>query len=387
MWLPPSVSVWAGFQEWSWKLGGAVAMRSSTMSGSKRTRRRRRRRWLPRPSAAGGTRRPGSPCRCRAGGAATRGGWTPARPPRPPRWGGAASSAAPTSAAAGTRLRSSAAPPRRPASPARPTGAAVSVVPAGGFGDAALGHRCPPHPWRFRNSRIKNRRAPGGSACVLFRILVPFHLSVHSTPWPGPLGVPGAMADGSRPRPQQPGRRRARGPDARRPVRRSRRRDPEGTTILLERGWSPQTVLDEALVEGMRIVGIDFRDGILFVPEVLLSANAMKAGMAHPAPAAGRDRRRARRQGRDRHRQGRHPRHRQEPGGDDAGGRRVRGDRPRHQHRRRPVPRRARRAPARHPGHVGPPHHDHAVHEGRHRDAEGQGPAARSTSCSSVAHR
>jgi methylmalonyl-CoA mutase cobalamin-binding domain/chain len=54
----------------------------------------------------------------------------------------------------------------------------------------------------------------------------------------------------------------------------------EGTTILLERGWSAQRVLDDALVEGMRIVGIDFRDGILFVPEVLLSANAMKAGMA-----------------------------------------------------------------------------------------------------------
>ena len=39
-------------------------------------------------------------------------------------------------------------------------------------------------------------------------------------------------------------------------------------------------MLTKALVEGMRIVGIDFRDGILFVPEVLLSANAMKAGMA-----------------------------------------------------------------------------------------------------------
>ncbi|MDD9876393.1 MAG: corrinoid protein, partial [Magnetovibrio sp.] len=39
-------------------------------------------------------------------------------------------------------------------------------------------------------------------------------------------------------------------------------------------------VLTEGLVEGMRIVGIDFRDGILFVPEVLLAANAMKAGMA-----------------------------------------------------------------------------------------------------------
>jgi methylmalonyl-CoA mutase cobalamin-binding domain/chain len=53
----------------------------------------------------------------------------------------------------------------------------------------------------------------------------------------------------------------------------------EGTNELLSRGWSPQKVLDEALVEGMRIVGIDFRDGILFVPEVLLSANAMKCGM------------------------------------------------------------------------------------------------------------
>ncbi|WP_350334895.1 corrinoid protein [Coralliovum pocilloporae] len=53
----------------------------------------------------------------------------------------------------------------------------------------------------------------------------------------------------------------------------------EGTQILLERGWTPYKVLTEALVEGMRIVGVDFRDGILFVPEVLMSANAMKAGM------------------------------------------------------------------------------------------------------------
>ncbi|MGB1361315.1 MAG: corrinoid protein [Alphaproteobacteria bacterium] len=54
----------------------------------------------------------------------------------------------------------------------------------------------------------------------------------------------------------------------------------EGTKILLSRGWEPYKVLTEALVEGMRIVGVDFRDGILFVPEVLMSANAMKAGMA-----------------------------------------------------------------------------------------------------------
>jgi methylmalonyl-CoA mutase cobalamin-binding domain/chain len=53
----------------------------------------------------------------------------------------------------------------------------------------------------------------------------------------------------------------------------------EATHIFLARGWSAEKVLTDALVEGMRIVGIDFRDGILFVPEVLLAANAMKAGM------------------------------------------------------------------------------------------------------------
>lgn len=54
----------------------------------------------------------------------------------------------------------------------------------------------------------------------------------------------------------------------------------EGTQILLDRGWEATEVLDKALVEGMVVVGDDFRDGILFVPEVLLAANAMKAGMA-----------------------------------------------------------------------------------------------------------
>ena len=53
----------------------------------------------------------------------------------------------------------------------------------------------------------------------------------------------------------------------------------EGTSLLLDRGWSAEKVLNEALVDGMAIVGVDFRDGILFVPEVLLAANAMKGGM------------------------------------------------------------------------------------------------------------
>ena len=54
----------------------------------------------------------------------------------------------------------------------------------------------------------------------------------------------------------------------------------EATNILLERGWAPYKVLTVALVAGMKVVGDDFRDGILFVPEVLQAANAMKAGMA-----------------------------------------------------------------------------------------------------------
>ena len=53
----------------------------------------------------------------------------------------------------------------------------------------------------------------------------------------------------------------------------------EGTEILLERGWDANDILSDALVEGMRIVGVDFRDGILFVPEVLQCAGAMKSGM------------------------------------------------------------------------------------------------------------
>jgi 5-methyltetrahydrofolate--homocysteine methyltransferase len=53
----------------------------------------------------------------------------------------------------------------------------------------------------------------------------------------------------------------------------------ESTRILLERGWEAERVLNDALVGGMAIVGVDFRDGILFVPEVLQAANAMKGGM------------------------------------------------------------------------------------------------------------
>ncbi len=52
-----------------------------------------------------------------------------------------------------------------------------------------------------------------------------------------------------------------------------------GTKELLRRGWMPYDVLTKGLVAGMDVVGADFRDGVLFVPEVLMAAKAMKAGM------------------------------------------------------------------------------------------------------------
>jgi methylmalonyl-CoA mutase cobalamin-binding domain/chain len=54
----------------------------------------------------------------------------------------------------------------------------------------------------------------------------------------------------------------------------------EGVNELLRRGLTPYETLTQALVGGMDIVGVDFRDGILFVPEVLMAAKAMKGGMA-----------------------------------------------------------------------------------------------------------
>jgi len=53
----------------------------------------------------------------------------------------------------------------------------------------------------------------------------------------------------------------------------------EEVNELLSRDMDPYDVLTKGLVAGMDIVGIDFRDGILFVPEVLMAAKAMKAGM------------------------------------------------------------------------------------------------------------
>ncbi len=56
------------------------------------------------------------------------------------------------------------------------------------------------------------------------------------------------------------------------------------TQQALEEGYSANTVLDDGLIAGMAVVGVKFRDNIIFVPEVLISARAMKAGMAHLEP-------------------------------------------------------------------------------------------------------
>jgi methanogenic corrinoid protein MtbC1 len=93
----------------------------------------------------------------------------------------------------------------------------------------------------------------------------------------------------------------------------------EATEILLSRGWSADRVLNEALVEGMRIVGVDFRDGILFVPEVLLAANAMKGGMEILRPLLAETGVEPHRKNGDWYRERGHSRHWQEPGCDDDG--------------------------------------------------------------------
>ena len=47
----------------------------------------------------------------------------------------------------------------------------------------------------------------------------------------------------------------------------------------LDQGIEPHTILQEGLIAGMDAVGCDFKAGELFVPEVLVAARAMHAGM------------------------------------------------------------------------------------------------------------
>ena len=56
------------------------------------------------------------------------------------------------------------------------------------------------------------------------------------------------------------------------------------TVQALDSGFEANTILDDGLIAGMALVGIKFRDNIIFVPEVLVAARAMKSGMAHVEP-------------------------------------------------------------------------------------------------------
>ncbi len=56
------------------------------------------------------------------------------------------------------------------------------------------------------------------------------------------------------------------------------------TQAALEEGVDALEIMDDGLIAGMSIVGIKFRENFIFVPEVLVCARAMKAGMAHIEP-------------------------------------------------------------------------------------------------------
>ncbi len=56
------------------------------------------------------------------------------------------------------------------------------------------------------------------------------------------------------------------------------------TREALDGGVGALELMDDGLIAGMGIVGIKYREGFVFVPEVLVSARAMKAGMAYIEP-------------------------------------------------------------------------------------------------------
>ncbi len=56
------------------------------------------------------------------------------------------------------------------------------------------------------------------------------------------------------------------------------------TQEALGQGYAANDILDAGLISGMAVIGVKFRDNIMFVPEVLIAARAMKAGMAYIEP-------------------------------------------------------------------------------------------------------
>ena len=65
------------------------------------------------------------------------------------------------------------------------------------------------------------------------------------------------------------------------------------TRDALAEGRSAQEILNDGLIAGMSVVGEDFKHNVLYVPEVLIAARAMKAGMAVLKPRSPRRGRRS----------------------------------------------------------------------------------------------
>ncbi len=51
------------------------------------------------------------------------------------------------------------------------------------------------------------------------------------------------------------------------------------TQQAVDEGYSIQEILDEGLLSGMSIIGVKFKNNEVYVPEVLIAARAMNAGM------------------------------------------------------------------------------------------------------------
>ena len=54
----------------------------------------------------------------------------------------------------------------------------------------------------------------------------------------------------------------------------------------LDEGISPQEILEQGLLSGMNVVGVKFKNNEVFVPEVLIAARAMNAGIEVLKPAS-----------------------------------------------------------------------------------------------------
>ncbi|MFH0795199.1 MAG: corrinoid protein [bacterium] len=58
----------------------------------------------------------------------------------------------------------------------------------------------------------------------------------------------------------------------------------ELTKAALDEGIAAEVILERGLIAGMKVIGVRFKNNEIFVPEVLVAARAMKAGLAHLEP-------------------------------------------------------------------------------------------------------